>query len=130
MQQSLVMMSIKLRHQTSLLLLATLPALAVAHPGHGAKSSLLTGLVHPLRGLDHLFALLAVGLLAGRLGGRLLLPLAAAFLGLLGSGLAASVAALPLPLPVISSLAFITVGICVAHGGAGPAAGCMRSPSC
>jgi urease accessory protein len=39
---------------------AALPA--AAHPGHAAASGLMAGLLHPLTGLDHLLALLAVGL--------------------------------------------------------------------
>ena len=41
--------------------LAAAPALA--HPDHGA-ASLASGLAHPLGGLDHLLAMLAVGLFA------------------------------------------------------------------
>lgn len=40
--------------------LVALPALA--HPGHGPESGLMAGLLHPMSGIDHLLALLAVGL--------------------------------------------------------------------
>jgi urease accessory protein len=47
------------------------PALAQAHPGHpGHDDDFLRGVAHPLSGLDHTFALLAVGLWAAQLGGR------------------------------------------------------------
>jgi urease accessory protein len=59
------------------------PVLALAHPGHGETSSFVAGALHPFSGLDHLFGLIAVGVLAAKLGGRLLAPLTAAFLGLL-----------------------------------------------
>lgn len=49
------------------------PGLALAHPGHEHTSSFLSGLTHPLTGLDHLLAMLAVGLWAASLGGRALL---------------------------------------------------------
>jgi urease accessory protein len=54
--------------------LATLAALAIslpaaAHPGHGA-TGFTAGLVHPLTGLDHLLALLAVGLWSRQQGPR------------------------------------------------------------
>lgn len=42
------------------LLMLALPA--AAHPGHGAESGFGAGLLHPLTGIDHLLALLAVGL--------------------------------------------------------------------
>ena len=46
-------------------LLAVLYAgIAAAHPGHG-DLAFFTGLLHPLTGLDHLLAMLAVGLWAG-----------------------------------------------------------------
>jgi len=45
-----------------ILMLAT-PALA--HPGHGPASGLTAGLLHPLTGLDHLLAMLMVGLWSG-----------------------------------------------------------------
>jgi len=41
-------------------LLLALPA--AAHPGHGVESGFAAGLLHPLTGIDHLLALLAVGL--------------------------------------------------------------------
>mgnify|MGYP003430502436 FL=1 len=52
------------------------PSLALAHPGH-ASSGLLAGLSHPLLGLDHLLAMLAVGLWAAQQQGsaRWALPL-------------------------------------------------------
>lgn len=60
----------------SLTLLAGLmPTLAYAHPGHAG--GLAHGLAHPFTGLDHLFAMVAVGLWAAQTGGRqaLLVPL-------------------------------------------------------
>ena len=58
------------------LTLLLLPGLALAHDGHG-HNGLLAGLAHPLFGLDHLLAMLAVGLWAAQQQGsaRLLLPL-------------------------------------------------------
>jgi urease accessory protein len=50
------------------LLAASLPA--AAHPGHGPISGLAAGLQHPLSGMDHLLAMVAVGLWAGLCGGR------------------------------------------------------------
>jgi urease accessory protein len=53
-----------------LLLCLSLPATALAHTGH-ATPSIVAGALHPLSGLDHLLAMLAVGLLAGCSAGRL-----------------------------------------------------------
>ena len=51
------------------LLLASTSTLAMAHPGHGMESA-YAGFMHPLTGLDHLLVMLAVGLWAGKLGGK------------------------------------------------------------
>lgn len=53
---------------------------AYAHPGHGA-ATFGSGLIHPFAGLDHLLAMVAVGLLAARSGGRGLWMLPASFVG-------------------------------------------------
>jgi urease accessory protein len=60
-----------------------LPALALAHPGHGAEDSFLAGVLHPASGIDHVAAFVLVGLLATRLDGRIFRPMVAALLGLL-----------------------------------------------
>lgn len=61
-----------------------LPAVAHAHPGH-ADAGVVSGFLHPFSGLDHVVAMLAVGVWAARNAGtkRWLVP--AAFLaGMLG----------------------------------------------
>jgi len=73
-----------------------LPAIAQAHPGHDAGASFATGALHPLGGIDHLLALIAVGLLSARMGGRALFAIPAAFLSLLGAGIALGYAGLQL----------------------------------
>jgi urease accessory protein len=47
------------------LILFGLSTPAFAHPGHGVESGLVTGLLHPLTGADHMLAMLMVGLFAG-----------------------------------------------------------------
>lgn len=59
-------------------LFLTTPALA--HPGH-AGESFGHGLLHPFGGLDHLLAMVAVGLLAARIAGRKKWFLPASFVG-------------------------------------------------
>jgi len=70
-------------------LIAAIPALASAHPGHEHASSFMTGFIHPMVGLDHLLAMLAVGLWGASLGGRALWAVPTAFVAtmLLGGGL-------------------------------------------
>jgi len=81
------------------LLLATVPGAALAHGALGGAGALITGFVHPLTGIDHLFAAIGVGALAQRLGGRLRLVLPGAFwTGVFGGLLA--------PIPSLAGLVF------------------------
>ena len=69
----------------------TASAPALAHPGHPlADSGLLSGLLHPMLGWDHLLTMLVVGIWAAQLGGRARLWVPASFLALMavGAGLA------------------------------------------
>jgi urease accessory protein len=115
-------------------LLAPLPALA--HAGHDGTLGFLAGLLHPFSGLDHLLAMLMVGLWAGLSAGRarLVLPglfLAAMLAGFLLSGLplpgveagilastillvALAAIAAPLPLPIAAVLVGLA-GLCHGH---------------
>lgn len=74
-----------------------LPGLALAHPGHEHASGLLSGLAHPLLGLDHLLAMLAVGLWGAQLGGRARWALPVLFLGIMAAGGGMGLAGLALP---------------------------------
>jgi urease accessory protein len=80
---------------TGALLACTMSPL-LAHPGHG-ESGFVAGLVHPLTGLDHLLAMVAVGILGVRCGGRALwlVPLTFMFFMVVG-GMLATVG-MPLP---------------------------------
>lgn len=62
-----------------LLTLASAPAFA--HTGAGSVDGFLRGLMHPLTGLDHVLAMVAVGLWAGLVGGRARIAYPAAFVG-------------------------------------------------
>lgn len=71
---------------TAIILLGTSSA-AFAHPGHDV-SGLAAGLVHPFSGLDHLLAMVAVGLWAaqgktGKRGGQKIWLLPATFMTML-----------------------------------------------
>lgn len=76
-------------------LLAPLPALA--HPGHAEPAGFLAGLLHPVGGMDHLLAMVMVGLWAGLLGGCARLALPGAFLGAMLAGFGLGAAGLALP---------------------------------
>lgn len=59
---------------------------ASAHPGHHHDSTgggIVAGLTHPLLGVDHLLAMVTVGLLSAQIGGRAIWGIPGAFLGLM-----------------------------------------------
>ncbi|NTT87769.1 HupE/UreJ family protein [Tabrizicola fusiformis] len=72
------------------------PNAALAHTGHGA-GSFIAGMGHPVSGLDHILAMLAVGLWAAQIGGRALWAAPAAFVGAMLAGGAMGAAGLPFP---------------------------------
>ena len=101
--------------------LAAAPALA--HTGGGAASGLAAGFAHPIGGLDHVLAMVAVGLLAVQQGGRALWLIPVAFLTMMAVGGGLGVAAVPVPLVeagIVGSV--ILLGVVIAAGRRLPAA--------
>ena len=98
---------------TLLTCLALLPALAQAHPGHDA-ATLGLGLLHPFTGADHILAMLAIGLWAAQLGGRLrwAVPLSFVLLMLVGANLIAQNGALTAGLGAVEQGIAASVLIC------------------
>ncbi|MCP1661054.1 HupE/UreJ family protein [Neisseria perflava] len=71
----------------TLIALTTVSAAAMAHPGH-ADTGLMSGLVHPVSGIDHILAMLGVGLWAASLGGKARWALPAGFVAMMAVGFA------------------------------------------
>lgn len=84
------------KHLLTAALLIT-PGLAFAHPGHEA-GGLVSGLTHPLLGMDHLLAMLAIGIWAALQQGRIKLAMPITFVGVLIAGFALGVAGVALPM--------------------------------
>lgn len=99
------------------LVAAASPGLALAHPGHAEQASFLAGALHPLTGIDHLLAMLAVGLWAAQLRQRAALMLPALFpvAMVAGAALAFAGVALPAVEPVIA-LSVIVLGAAIVAG--------------
>lgn len=74
-------------------------ATAAAHPGHphSPVDGFWSGLTHPLHGLDHFLAMLAVGLLGAQLGGKAIWSLPMFFLGGMSAGMLAGSGSFELP---------------------------------
>jgi urease accessory protein len=62
------------------------PAAALAHPGHADQSGFVHGFLHPIAGLDHILAMVTVGILAYQIGGRALWLVPSAFLAVMAAG--------------------------------------------
>ncbi|KGM86480.1 Hydrogenase/urease accessory protein [Roseovarius mucosus DSM 17069] len=98
---------------TAILTLGATPAFAHLSPEqHG---SFVAGLSHPMFGLDHILAMLAVGLWAVVLGGRARWALPASFVGVMMLGYVAAVFGYGLPFvePMIL-LSVLALGLAVA----------------
>src|SRR5207244_3981661 len=75
------------------------PTLAFAHAGPaGHTHDLVSGFAHPIGGLDHLLAMVAVGMLAAQLGGRALWLVPASFVAMMAAAGFAGMAGVHLPL--------------------------------
>jgi urease accessory protein len=74
------------------------PNAALAHPEAGETVSVLLGFVHPFRGLDHIVAMLAVGVLAAVAGGKLRWPGPLTFIAMMTAGFLLSQVGAGLPL--------------------------------
>jgi urease accessory protein len=95
-----------------------LPAAAFAHPD--THTGFMQGLVHPVSGVDHVLAMIAVGVLASRLQGvKRMAPPAAFILAMMGGGaLGATGIALPwIELLIAASL--VAFGLSIARARAG-----------
>ncbi|KZE34367.1 HupE/UreJ family protein [Chelatococcus daeguensis] len=103
------------------LTLAASPALA--HTGAGAAASFMDGFLHPLGGLDHVLAMVAVGLWAGVSGGRAVWSYPLAFLSFMVVGGLFGIADVGLPAVEIGiALSVVVLGAALAFGLKLPAA--------
>ena len=86
------------RIRSWLVLLFLLPALpALAHSDHGQAGGFLAGLLHPVGGLDHVLAMVAVGLWGAQLGSPALWVLPVAFPMVMALGGFLALIGIPLP---------------------------------
>lgn len=86
-----------------------------AHVGVGPTSGFGAGLMHPLGGLDHILAMLAVGIWAAQQGGRALWAVPLASIGMMALGGALGMAGVSLPFAEQSILlSLMVLGVLVA----------------
>ena len=91
------------------------PVLAHVSPVEHGHSSFAAGFAHPFMGIDHILAMVAIGLWATMLGRRGLLAVPAAFVGVMVLGFVAALAGMPLPFvePVILA-SVVVLGLAIA----------------
>jgi urease accessory protein len=95
-------------------ILVAIPGAALAHPGHDA-GGFAHGLVHPLGGLDHVLAMVAVGLYAALPGRRALWLVPATFVGVMAIRGALGATGYPIPYAEIGiALSVMVLGLAVA----------------
>lgn len=90
---------------------------ALAHTGYGDPAGILHGFLHPVGGLDHVLAMVAVGVFAFVLGGRApyLVPLS--FVAMMGVGFVLGVGGVDVPLVELGiALSSIVIGGAAALG--------------
>jgi urease accessory protein len=103
-----------------------LPTIASAHPGHEATPGFIHGFLHPLGGLDHILAMVAVGLFAARLGGRALWLVPASFVATMAAAGVAGMAGLALPYVEAGiALSLVVLGAAIAFEITMPVAAAM-----
>ena len=88
---------------------------ALAHTETTAVSGLLTGLLHPLSGIDHMVAMVAVGLWGAQLGSPAIYLLPIAFPMVMAFGGILGIAGVPLPgSELMIALSAVALGTAVA----------------
>src|SRR6266481_1506857 len=102
--------------------LTLIPTAAFAHPGIGDAHGFVAGFAHPIGGLDHILAMVTVGIFAWQLGGRALWLVPATFVLAMAGG-ALGMAGVPVPFVELGIAASVIVlGAVVAFARRAPVA--------
>ncbi|CDM61580.1 MULTISPECIES: HupE/UreJ family protein [Rhizobium] len=102
---------------------ALAPSLAFAHTGVGQTVGFLHGFSHPVSGLDHVLAMVLVGLIAWQIGGRALWLVPLTFVSVMAIGSALGMMRIALPFVEAGiALSVIVLGAVVALGIQAPVA--------
>lgn len=91
------------------------PSLAWAHVGVGSTSGFAHGFTHPIGGLDHVLAMVAVGMFAANLGGRALWAVPATFVSVMAIGGFLGIEQVAVPFVEVGiALSVVVLGLIVA----------------
>jgi urease accessory protein len=114
--------------KSALLALAAvaLPAVAYAHTGVGETSGFMHGFSHPISGLDHILAMVMVGVFAFQFGGRAIWLVPTTFALVMALGGALGIAGIDVPFVELGiALSVIVLGAIVALNVKAPTAVAM-----
>jgi urease accessory protein len=101
----------------ALAILVLSPSLAFAHTGVGHTAGFFHGFEHPIGGLDHILAMVAVGVFAYVLGGRALWLVPLSFVGMMIVGFILGAAQIDLPFVELGiALSSVVIGAAAAWG--------------
>ncbi len=96
---------------------------AWAHTGVGPTAGLALGIAHPFSGLDHVLAMVLVGMLAVQIGGRAIWALPMSFVAMMVVGGVAGMAGVAVPLVEVGiALSVLALGGVLAFGWKPPVA--------
>ena len=102
---------------------ALTPEIALAHTGHGDVSGFMHGAMHPLGGIDHLLAMVTIGLLAASLGSRAIWAVPLSFVAAMLAGGVIAINAMPLPFVELGiAVSVVVLGLVTASAWNGPVA--------
>lgn len=125
-EKGIVMFSKASKFALSLAVIATMPSIAFAHTGVGDTSGFMHGFGHPISGLDHILAMVMVGVFAYQLGGRAMWLVPTTFVLVMAFGGALGVLGVPVPFVEVGiALSVIVLGAIVALNVKAPIAGAM-----
>jgi len=108
------------------LTVVAVPSAAFAHTGHADTAGFLHGFMHPIGGIDHILAMVAVGVFAFVLGGRALILVPLSFIGMMAVGFLIGGAGVDLPFVELGiALSSVVIGAVAASGRSMPVAAAM-----
>ena len=89
----------------------------LAHTGVGDTHGFIHGFTHPISGIDHVLAMVAVGVFAAHLGGRALWAVPLAFLTMMAVGGTLGMGGVAIPYVEIGiALSVVALGVAIAFG--------------
>ena len=103
-------------------LLILLPSAALAHTGVGDAHGFVHGFMHPIGGIDHILAMVAVGVFAYVLGGKALWLVPLSFVGMMAVGFLLGIGGVDVPFVELGiALSSVVIGGAAALGRPMPA---------